>query len=503
MNRQATTGERSSLTGKKALRAALSRCKRAFVGTGIFSFVINLLMLTGPLFMLQIYDRVLTSRSLPTLVALTVLVAGLFAFLGLLEFIRSRVMVRIGLKLDYHLYERLFGAWLAQGLQDRSGRNLQPLSDLHLLRQFLGGPGPLSLFDMPWVPVYLGIIFLFHPFLGWVATAGAFIVLSIALLNELASRGPSEEANRHSLESQAFATMAQRNCEAVAAMGMEHNVRTRWLRDHHGALRGQTRVADRVGGFMALSKSFRLFLQSAILAAGAWLAVMQEITPGTMIAASIILGRALAPVDQAIGQWRAFIAARQAYSRLATTLSAFPEPRQRISLPAPEGRLVVDSVFATPPGADKMVINGLRFALNPGDGLGVIGPSASGKSSLARLLVGLWKPVRGAVRLDGATLDQWDRTELGRHIGYLPQDVELFDGTVKDNIARFFDDAEDAEIITAAKRAFAHDMIVGLPDGYDTLVGRGGIVLSGGQRQRVALARAPVPRSRPCGARRA
>lgn len=476
-------------TARPELRRAMGRCRRAFLGTGVFSLVINLLMLTGPLFMLQVYDRVLTSRSVPTLIALTALVAGLYGFMGVLEFIRSRVLSRVGSQLDDDLNPRTFSIWVAEGVSGHQKAS-QPLHDLKNLRQFLAGSGPLALFDMPWIPIYLGIIFLFHWTLGLVATVGAVTILTVALANELLTRKPLSEANRSQLNSSSFAELCRRNAEAVLALGMRRHVQRRWLDLQSKATSEHRQASDRSSAFSSFSKSFRRFLQSAILAAGAVLAIKQIISPGMMIAASIIMGRALSPIDLAIGQWKGFISARLAWRRLSALFDAVPGIERRTSLPAPEGRLTVDNLFALPPGGEKAVLEALTFDLEPGQGLGVIGPSASGKTTLARLLTGIWKPSRGNLRLDGAAFDQWDRDELGRYLGYLPQDVELFEGTVRDNIARFDPDASDEAVVEAAMQAGAYQMILGLPNGYETQIGEAGAILSGGQRQRIGLARA-------------
>lgn len=439
--------------------------------------------------MLQVYDRVLTSRSVPTLIALIGLVAGLYAFLGILEFVRSRVLSRVGSEIGQDLNPRTFGMWVTSGVTSRLEPG-QPLQDIQSLRQFLAGTGPSALFDMPWVPVYLGIIFLFHWTLGLVAAVGAFIILMIAFINEFLTRPPLETAHQAQMRSNNLAQLCRRNAEAVVAMGMGQHVRSRWLKLQNEASSEQLLASDRVGGFSALSKTFRRFLQSAILAAGAVLVINQLITPGVMIAASIIMGRALAPIDQVIGQWKTFINARQAWSRLSNLFDAFPKLAERTSLPAPKGHLKVENMFAAPPNTKKAVLEALSFSLEPGQGLGVIGPSASGKTTLARLLTGLWTPIQGSIRLDGATLDQWDPDQLGLHLGYLPQNVELFDGTVRDNIGRFNPNASDDAVVQAAIHAGAHDMILALPEGYDTPIGDRGTVLSGGQRQRIGLARA-------------
>ena len=480
---------KSATNARSELRQSLDHCRSAFVGAGFFSLIINLLMLTGPLFMLQVYDRVLASRSVPTLIALTCLVAGLYVFLGVLEFVRSRVLSRVGSQISRDLNPRTFNIWVTGGLAGRQVPGA-PLQDLQSLRSFLAGSGPAALFDMPWVPVYLAIIFLFHWTLGLVATVGALIILSLAIINEFLTRSTLEDAHQFQLQSTTFAQHCHRNAEAVVAMGMTQQVQSRWLALQNKAASGQLLVSDRAGGIASASKSFRRFLQSAILAVGAVLAIQQLITPGVMIAASIIMGRALAPIDQAIGQWKGFINTRQAWNRLSTLFNSLPDVAKRTALPAPKGRLTVDNVIARPPNGEKPILEAVSFNLEPGQGLGVIGPSASGKTTLARLLTGLWMPIRGSIRLDGATLDQWDTDDLGRHIGYLPQDIELFDGSVRDNIARFADDASDEAVVEAANWAGAHDMILAFPEGYDTTIGDRGAVLSGGQRQRIGLARA-------------
>lgn len=479
----------SATTARSELQHALDRCRSAFVGAGFFSLITNLLMLTGPLFMLQVYDRVLASRSVPTLVALIGLVAGLYVFLGILEFIRSRVLSRVGSQICQDLNPRTFNIWVTGGLAGRQTLGL-PLHDLRSLRNFLSGSGPGALFDMPWVPVYLGILFLFHWTLGVVAAVGALIVLSLAVINEFLTRSTLDDAHRFQAQSNAFAEHCHRNAEAVVAMGMVQPVQGRWLSLQNRASSEQSLASDRVGGITAVSKSIRRFLQSAILAVGAVLAIQQLITPGVMIAASIIMGRALAPVDQAIGQWKGFVNARQAWSRLAALFDSVPATSRQTALPPPKGHLSVDNVIAKPPQGERPILEAVSFGLEPGQALGVIGPSASGKTTLARLLIGLWMPIRGSIRLDGATLDQWDPDQLGRHIGYLPQDIELFDGSVRDNIARLNDDASDEAVVQAATWAGAHEMILALADGYDTKIGDRGAVLSGGQRQRIGLARA-------------
>ena len=457
---------------------------------GVFSFFINLLMLTAPLYMLQVYDRVLSSRSESTLMALTVVAAAMLLVMGVLEFIRSRVLVRIGARLDAQLNARVFSAIHAQSLMSSHGLGGRALRDLDTLRQFLTGTGPFAFFDAPWVPLYLAVVFLFHPILGFVASAGAILLFIIAMLSEVLTSKPLERANTEVGSANAFAETSLRNADALHAMGMLDAVLARWQRQHDKGLALQAVASDRAGSLTAVSKATRMFLQVAILGAGAALAIQQIITPGTMIAASIIMGRALAPVEQAIGNWRAFVGARGAYGRLKKLLQDVPAEPPRMALPEPRGHLSVERVVGVPPGAAKPALKDITFRVAPGEALGVIGPSASGKSTLARLLVGVWRPFAGAVRLDGAEVHVWPREDLGRYIGYLPQDVELFDGTVRDNIARFAEDPDAEQIVLAARRAGVHEMILGFPDGYDTQIGVGGSVLSGGQRQRIGLARA-------------
>ena len=472
------------------VRAAFDRCRSNLVMTGVFSFFINLLMLSGPLYMMQVYDRVLSSRSVSTLIALSVLVAVLLLFMGVLELIRSRLLVRVGTRIDAQLGGRVFDAVVQQRLWRPDSDGARPLGDLRTLREFLSGQGPLALFDAPWVPIYLAVIYLLHPLLFAVAAGGALVLFAVALMGEVLTRKPMAAASHHAFEGTAIAEAGQRSAEAVQAMGMLPGLRRRWLDRHARALAHQRTASDRAGTLSAGSKTLRLILQSAILGVGAALAIEQIISAGAMIAASIIMGRALAPVDQAIGNWRGFIGARAAHRRLRLLFDRVPAPPERLALPAAQGHLAVQNLVAGPPEATRAVVSGIAFELSAGTALGVIGPSAAGKSTLARLLTGVWRPQIGTVRLDGAALEQWDNTALGRQIGYLPQDVELFTGTVGDNIARFADEPDPDAIVAAARAAGVHEMILNLPDGYTTQIGDGGGRLSGGQRQRLGLARA-------------
>ncbi len=467
----------------------LSTLRSTFVGIGILSMPINLLMLTGPLFMLQIYDRVLASGSVPTLVVLGGLAAGLYVFYGLLEGIRSRVLLRLGQRLDAKLSGISFECSVSLPiLLGRKAEKLDPMRDLEAVRQFLMGPGPAAIFDIPWMPVYLTIIYLFHPVLGLVATGGALVICVLIGLNEWASRKPTAEANQDSVERASMVEQGRRNAEAVTAMGMMATLKERWSNFNQTFLVKQRRAADTGNFFSTMIKSFRFMLQSGVLGVGAWLAIQQEITPGTMIAASIITSRALAPVEQAVGQWRAFVGARQGFKRLHQVIDNRPDEPERMELPLPSKTLSVEGVYSGPPGFP--VLENVGFTLTAGDGLGVIGPSGAGKTTLARTLVGVYQPLRGALRLDDADLFQWDPERQGVFIGYLPQDIQLLAGTVAQNIARFDPEASADDIIRAAQLADAQTLIAGLPDGFDTPIGASGRTLSGGQMQRIALARA-------------
>ena len=475
---------------RSELVEAFAACRGAFVMTGVFSFFINLLMLTAPLYMLQVYDRVLTSRSDATLVAITVLAGGLLLVMGLLDMVRSRILVRVGTRLDQKLNATVFSAVFARMLRGLQAERAQPLRDVDTMRQFLTGAGPFAFFDAPWVPFYIGVVFLFHPILGFIALGGAVVLFVIALLSEMLTRKPLQTAGADVAAAYAFADSSLRNAEPLEAMGMLEGLRRRWAKRHGEGLALQALASDRAGALTATSKVIRMSLQVAILGAGAALAIRQEITPGVMIAASILMGRALAPVEQAIGSWRQFVGARSAHRRLQELLDQNRPQPERLRLPKATGSLAVENVVAAPPGAKAPVLKGVSFSLAPGEALGVIGPSAVGKSTLARLLVGIWQAASGSVRLDGAELQHWDRNDLGPQIGYLPQDVELFSGSVAENISRFYPDPPDEAIVAAAQLAGVHEMVLELPDGYETQIGDNGAFLSGGQRQRVGLARA-------------
>jgi PrtD family type I secretion system ABC transporter len=473
------------------LAAALGACRRAFLAIALFSGMSNLLMLTGALFMLEIYDRVLPSRSVPTLVALLILAAGLYAAQGIIDMIRSRILVRIGLSLDEAMSLRVYDAIVRLPLKvGGKGDGTQPIRDLDMVRGFLSGSGPTAFFDLPWMPVYLAICFLFHTYIGLTALAGAIILVTLTVVTELKTRRPTRSATQFAVARNALLEASRRNAEAITAMGMVGRISKRWNDLNRNYVASSGRASDVGGGLGAMSKVLRLLLQSAILAVGAWLVINQQSTPGIIIAGSILGARALAPVDLAIANWRGFIGARQSWQRLSRLLGHLPPKAEPMALKPPARTLVVQNAAVTPPGQQKIVCQDVNFTLTAGKALGVIGPTASGKSSLARMLVGVWTPVRGTVRLDGATIDQWSPEALGRHIGYVPQDVELFNGTVAQNISRFDEPPDPDAVIAAAQAAGVHDLIINLPDGYETNVGEHGSALSAGQAQRVALARA-------------
>jgi len=480
---------------RDVVRVHFKKVRKGFWSVGVISCVVNLLMLTGPIFMLQVYDRVLTSQSVPTLVALSVLAISLYAAMGLFEFFRKRVLSRVSHWLDSSLSPLAFRSWMVRSLGGHAP-GYKPIQDLTTLRGFISSPTILALFDLPWFPIYLGVVYLLHVQLGLLATAGVVVVIILTLLNEwLSSRHMGMAAQADIVETR-FAEQVQRNADSVLSMGMLSNTSKAWTGLRNAAQVHSQTGSERSEGFTASSKAFRMLLQSAILGFGAYLALQQEITAGTIVAASIIAGRALAPIDQTLGGWKMIKRAQLSRKRLSEYLSRdAEEPEQTVELPAPTGIIEFDNVSKlTPtndPSANKVpILSNIKFSLAPGDGLGVIGPSASGKSSLAKLLVGLWMPDQGSVRIDGATFEQWDLNQIGSNIGYLPQHVELIHGTIAQNIARFDPEADHEAIVEAAKLADVHEMILGFPDGYGTNVDIATSPLTGGQTQRIALARA-------------
>jgi ATP-binding cassette, subfamily C, type I secretion system permease/ATPase len=476
------------------LKDALSKSRSTFLSVWLFSAIINVLALTGSFYMLQIYDRVLPSRSLPTLAGLTALMVGLYLAFGLLDFFRVRVMSRIGAGIDESLRGEVFEAvrTLPLRLAGRA-RSFDPVRDLDQVRSFLSGLGPAAFLDLPWVPIYLGVVYLLHPALGLFAAAGALILACLALLTEAKSAGPLRAAATSGADRLNFERSARRNSEVICAMGLGSHLQHRWnqLCDVHVA--DQLAAADAAGGVGTVSKVLRLVMQSGILGLGAFLVIRGEVSAGTIVASSIIMSRALAPIESAIGHWRGFVAARQSFRRLGELFASLGQDRAvPLSLPSPVSSLEAEALTVAPPGETRAVITGVSFKVAAGEGLGIVGPSGSGKSTLARALVGVWQavPMGGAIRLDGAPLHQWSPAALGRHIGYLPQDIELLEGTVAQNIARFDEGARSECIVAAARAAGVHELILRLPDGYQSEIGDGGRALSAGQRQRMALARA-------------
>ena len=476
--------------GQDGIGKALGASRTAVISTAVFSLIINLLMLTGPLFMLQVYDRVLTSGSVPTLLALVMLVCILYGLYGFLEFIRARVMMRVGRSLDESLRARVFDIVSLHALKGDPKVRLTPINDLLTLRQFLSGPGPFSFFDMPWAPIYLAVIFMLHPVLGLASTVAVILLAVLAIINNRLVREPAAEAQKAVSQAQVISEESLRNAELASVLGMTDNLRGRWIARQQEALDAQTQASDRGGAVSVTSRTLRLMFQSGILALGALLAIKQEISPGSMIAASIIMARALAPVEQAVAHWQAFAAFRNAWGRLSMLIRQAPEPAEPMPLPNPTGAVEAQGLTAFAPESDKPIIYNINFAVESGTGLGIIGPTGAGKSTLARALVGAWPRIKGKVQLDGADIRQWNPVQLGRHVGYLPQEVELFEGSLAENISRFMPDAQPDGIVAAARQAAVHDMIVRLPEGYNTRVGAGGHRLSAGQLQRIGLARA-------------
>lgn len=464
--------------------------KRSVGAIACFSALINILALVGSIFMLEVYDRVLPSRSLPTLIVLSILVAGLFLFYGLLELIRARVLVRLATTLDAEISGTVFKALVRRPLEQSSApTEATALRDMDIVRSFASGPGPTVLFDLPWVPFYLWVIYLFHPLLAVVAMAGIFALVAIMILTEACCRAPTRKVSQHFRDRQCLAETSHRRGEALVAMGMVERIGERLQRANNEYVAAHQKLADYAGAFGTAARVLRISLQSAILAMGAYLVIRHDATSGVMIAASVISARALAPLDASIPIWKNWVAARESWSRLVRLLET-TESTAKLLLPCPHVQLSVECASVAPPGSRTLTVCDVSFRLGSGQGLGIIGPNASGKSSLARLLVGAWKPVRGQIRLDGASLDQWTSDALGGHIGYLPQNIALLPGSIADNISRFDETASADDIIAAANAAHVHDIIVGLPDGYETLLKDPIVGLSTGQQQRIALARA-------------
>ncbi|WP_341744400.1 type I secretion system permease/ATPase [Azonexus hydrophilus] len=480
----------------QTIRLSLRACRDSFINVGLFSMCINIAMLVPAIYMLQVYDRVVVGASMPTLYMLTLLMLVFLIAMGVLEWARQDIMRRVSNRLDLQLAPLLFDvgyrqAWLSAGM----AAGTQPLQDLKGIRQFVSSHGLFAFFDTPWVPVYLLVMFAFHPWIGLIGLLSALLLLGITLANERLTGQHQKAAEQAYHEAGRMLTQVLRNSEVMSAMGMLSRLRQRWLSESRGALVKQNAAAEISSILTAVSKSLRIIIQSLILGLGAYLAIRQEISPGMMIAGSILLGRALAPIDQMLGSWKQFATAREQYQRLNASLQADPAPETRMTLPTPRGEVRVEDIVVTAPGGNSPLLSDVSFHCAPGTIVGVIGPSAAGKSTLARALLGIWPCVKGSVRLDGAEIHGWNKDELGSHIGYLPQDIELFEGSVSDNIARF-GPADPEKVVQAARDAGIHDMILRLPQGYDTQLGNGGSKLSGGQRQRLGIARAIY--GRPC-----
>ncbi|WP_373355617.1 type I secretion system permease/ATPase [Pseudoroseicyclus sp. CXY001] len=483
--------KREIAAGRAELRAARAESRWLYWAVGLFSFFVNLLMLTGPLYMLNVYDRVLGSRSLETLLALTSIVAFLFLMMGLLDGVRGRLMGRIAARFQARLDRRVFSAALGGTTQHRSeAAAAAALRDLESVQRLIGSPALSALFDLPFSPLFFLGIFLFHPWLGILSLIGAAVLVVLAVANQASARGPLATANATTAKAEAEGAQIRQDSEVVQSLGMRAAAFDRWKVARDASLKAAIEARDRTGGFTAATRAFRLFIQSAMLGLGAYLVLQQEITAGAMIAGSILMGRALAPVEQIVSQAALFERAREGWRRLSALLGEVPEMAPRTALPRPKARLEVEQLTVIPPGESLAALRMVSFRLEPGQALGVVGTSGAGKSTLARALTGLWRPAAGRVRLDGAALDQYDPDMLGSYIGYLPQRLSLFDGTIAENIARLAAVPDPEKVVRAAERAGAHEMIKALPEGYDTRVSQAGGRLSGGQMQRIGLARA-------------
>ncbi|PJI49960.1 MAG: type I secretion system permease/ATPase [Pseudomonas sp.] len=477
-------------TPEESLRSALKACRESFLFVGFFSLFINALMLVPTFYMLQVYGRVITSGSLTTLTMLTLIMSLLVITLGSLEWIRSRILVRVSTRLDVLLSRQVYKASFKRALHSGGmDASAQPLNDLTGLRQFLAGSGLFAFFDAPWLPIYIAVMFLFHPWLGWVAVGSAVLLLVLAIINEKLTAPALAQANKEHIAATLHTTKSLRNAEVIESMGMLETLMERWGSRQRSVLLLQSTASDKGAIISTLSRTFRLLVQSLVLGLGAYLAVDHQVGPGMVFAGAVLLGRALAPLDLIIGSWKGFISARSQYSRLNDILDKLQAQPERMPLPAPQGNIQVENLVVAAPGSMTAIIKNISFSVPAGCVVGIIGPSAAGKSTLVRALMGVWPPLHGVVRLDGADISTWNKHDLGPHIGYLPQDIELFEGTVAENIARFAE-VDSEKVIQAAKVAGVHEMILLLPDGYDTVIGSEGLMLSGGQRQRIGLARA-------------
>jgi len=475
--------------GSSILKEFLWLAKRSFLFAAFLSFFINVLMLLPAIYMLAVYDVVVPSRSVESLIFITAIIVVLYIAWGLLQAIRSKILIRINRKLDAYYDEKVVNSTFNFALKYPSKASIQPVNDFHQIKQFLTGPTVLTFFDIPWIPVYLFTLFVFHPYYGLWAVAVTILVIGMTVLNELTTRDPFKESSEQQVRSNRFLSHVLHNVEVIESMGMRSRIYNKWCEIHGAFLKAYQTASDRAVSWSNLVKTLRIMSQSLVYGLGGYLAINLEITGGMIVAGAILLGRVLAPIDMVVNTWRSFSSARLAYQRLSKLLSEFNYQKEVMQLPPPKGEITLAHVVVIPPESETPVLKGISFKINPGELVAVIGPSGAGKSSLVRTILGVWLPANGEVMIDGADLRQWDREYLGKFVGYLPQDIELFEGTVAENIARF-EKVDPPKVVEAAKLAGAHEMILKLPEGYNTYIGPGGAKLSGGQRQRIGLARA-------------
>ncbi|MBF8788714.1 type I secretion system permease/ATPase [Pseudomonas asiatica] len=479
-----------STQSENNLQAALKACKSSFLSVGFFSFFVNTLMLVPTFYMIQVSGRVVPSSSTSTLLMLTLILTVLLLTLGSLEWVRSRIMVRISNRLDVLLSRDVYRASFKRSLQSGGAdATAQSLNDLTSLRQFFTGAGVFAFFDAPWFPIYTAIMFLFHPWFGWMTLGCGMILTVFAVINHRVTGQALATANKENVASNVITSKTLRNAEVIESMGMLETLMNRWAKRQRNVMMLQSQASDKGGIISSVSKMFRIWSQSVMLAIGAYLVITHEINPGLLMAGSLLLGRALSPIDQMINSWKGFVAAKVQYDRLNKVMDDLNKEPERMPLPAPEGHIQVENLIVAPPGAKSPVLRNISFVAPAGSIVGIVGPSAAGKSTLVRALMGIWPPQHGVVRLDGADIASWDKQALGPYVGYLPQDIELFEGSISENIARF-DKVDPEKVVQAAQMAGVHEMILMLPDGYDTVIGSDGVNLSGGQRQRIGLARA-------------
>ncbi len=474
---------------KSDLEEILKTFRSSFITVGVYSFFINILMLAAPIYMLAVYDIVMPSKGLDTLVVVTLVILVFFIGGAVLEFVRSKVMIHISNRLDAKLNKRIFDATFDMAAKYPGKATPQPIRDFNTIKSFLTGSGAFAIFDMPWFPIYIAIMFAFSPIYGLYGLSATAIILIITIMNSKATKKGLEESNTLFQKSMSHFSDSIRNVEAIEAMGMRKPLYKRWMQKHYEYIKTHTQASSKAAAYTNASKSFRMISSSLMYGVGAILAITGQISPGMIIAGAVLLGRALAPISQIVGTWKQFTSARQAYQKLNELLKEFDEPQKRLSLPDPKGSITFEKVFVVPPMSKNPVLKGVNLAIEPGECVGFIGPSAAGKSTIAKAAVGVWPTATGTVRIDGAEISHYNKDELGKHIGYLPQDIELFEGTIAENISRFTE-ADPNDIVNAAKISGTHELILRLPDGYETRVGPGGATLSGGQKQRIGLARA-------------